>query len=512
MNKDLFTRKDLEQIHERGISRKTIEIQLDNFRKGFPPISLVAPATATDGILPLSGKQVEDYAKQYEERQGSLRIVKFTPASGAASRMFKSLFEYLNKEGADPGKNISDPAVAEIIRGLDKLALTGDLEDALRRKGEGLNSMVTSGDIREIIRSILDEDGLNYGQLPKGLIKFHKYPQECRTPVEEHMMEGAEYCMGMGDAVNLHFTVSEEHLPFFKQLIDTKKPVFEKRYGVRLETDFSLQHPCTDIIAVDPDNRPFREKDGSILFRPGGHGALLANLDRLDADLIFIKNIDNVCPDRMKPPTYLYKKALAGILIESREKAFQYLRLLDSGDHSMLGEIERFLGETLNFRFPPGDKALQAREKAELFKKKLNRPMRVCGMVRNEGEPGGGPFWCRNRDGSVSLQIVESTQIDFRDPAQAEIAANATHFNPVDLVCATRDYSGRAFDLSGFTDPETGLISEKSSDGRKLKAQELPGLWNGSMSDWNTLFVEVPIETFNPVKTINDLLRPEHLA
>jgi hypothetical protein len=359
---------------------------------------------------------------------------------------------------------------------------------------------------------VLQEDGLNYGQLPKGLLKFHKYPRESRTPLEEHLVEGAEYCLGKGDRVNLHFTVSEEHLDHFRELLKQRKSHYEDLNGVRHDVGFSVQRSFTDTLAVDPENKPFREVDGRLVFRPGGHGALLTNLTELDADLIFIKNIDNVCPDRMKPVTSLYKSALAGILLEYRETVFRYIRILDAGDHSALHEIGDFLENKLFTRVSEADKQLDGRDKASFLRRKLNRPMRVCGMVRNEGEPGGGPFWARNRDGSISLQIVESAQIDFSNPQQSSIAGNATHFNPVDLVCATRDYLGHAFNLNDHVDPETGFISVKSKDGRSLKAQELPGLWNGAMSDWNTLFVEVPIETFNPVKTINDLLRSEHMA
>jgi hypothetical protein len=422
--------------------------------------------------------------------------------------MFKSLFEFLNQAEDTPPAE----AVTEIVEGLGSMALEKDLEDALWQKGLDLGRLLKENATRDIIRGIMEDDGLNYGNLPKGLIKFHKYDNETRTPVEEHMVEGAEYCRNGRGEVNLHFTISPEHRQAFESLVGKRQAGYEKRFGVRYNTGFSLQKESTDTMAVDAENNPFREGDGSIFFRPGGHGALLANLHDLDTDLIFIKNIDNVCPDRMKPATYLYKKALAGILISYRERIFACLEELEGDDFSRLEEIREFLEKDLNFRMAESNRKLSGNALAEILVRRLNRPMRVCGMVRNEGEPGGGPFWTRNRDGSVSLQIVESAQINFDDPAQAEIAGNATHFNPVDLVCATRDYKGNSFNLPDFVDPETGLISVKSRDGRDLKAQELPGLWNGSMSDWNTLFVEVPIETFNPVKTINDLLRQEHQA
>jgi hypothetical protein len=506
-----FSENDLERILQKGIPWEIIETQLNNFMTGFPFIDLVAPATVEEGIIHLTESQALGHAGKYEAMQGGLQSLKFVPASGAASRMFKSLFEYMKRDG-DLTVEAPDPPVAELVSGLGQMALEKDLEDALWHRGLDIGKLIEEGEVREILEGLLGEEGLNYGQLPKGLIKFHKYPDEERTPTEEHMVEGAVYCRKENGEVCLHFTISPEHREPFTALVNKVRQKYEKRFGVRYETEFSLQRESTDTIAVDQENQPFRDADGNILFRPGGHGALLANLNDLEADLIFIKNIDNVCPDRMKSVTYLYKKALAGILLQTREKIFGYLNQLEEGPPAQLDEIEQFLEQDLNLRLPEGDKKLKGKEKAELLYRKLNRPIRVCGMVRNEGEPGGGPFWTRNRDGSVSLQIVESAQIDFGNASQARIAQSATHFNPVDLVIATKDYRGKPFDLNLFTDPDTGLISEKSSDGRTLKAQELPGLWNGSMSDWNTLFVEVPIETFTPVKTVNDLLRPEHLA
>ncbi len=510
MSQYSFTKEDLEKIAQKGISRELIEVQLDNFRKEFPAIKLVAPATVGDGIIRLRDEQSQEFAEKYQEAQKDLSSIKFVPASGAASRMFKSLFEFLNR--GDTGSNETYPDVIEFLDRLGEMALEKDLEDALWHKGLDLGKLIEEGEFTEIVKTVLEEDGLNYGQLPKGLIKFHKYENECRTPVEEHFIEGAEYCKGVGNAVHLHFTISPEHEEPFNSLVNKVKSLYEKRYDVKFSIGFSIQHPFTDTIAVDPGNKPFRAADGSILFRPGGHGALLANLGELDADIVFIKNIDNVCPDRLKPETYLYKKALAGILVDMREKVFRYIRALDVGICKELEVIELFLEKELNLRLPEADKELKSDKKQKLLKQKLMRPIRVCGMVKNEGEPGGGPFWTLNRDDSVSLQIVESAQIDFNNPEQAEIAGSATHFNPVDLVCTTRDYQGNPFNLQAFVDAETGLISSKSSDGRDLKAQELPGLWNGAMSDWNTLFVEVPVETFNPVKTINDLLRPQHQA
>jgi hypothetical protein len=510
MVKYFFSKEDLDQVRQKGISADQIDLQLANFRKGFPPISLVAPALVGDGLIRLSDEQVEAYSQRYREIQNELEIIKFVPASGAASRMFKSLFEYLAEEGAEGGEPSSD--ILELIDRIREFAFWDELETVIRNTGRDPEALVSGMNYAEIIRMIVGSGGLDYGKLPKGLISFHRYPEECRTPFEEHMVEGTEYSKCRGNKVQLHFSVSPEHIEGFSNLFIEKRAVYEKRYGVSYSADFSVQQPVTDVIAVDPANHPFRNAEGRLLFRPGGHGALLSNLDELDADLIFIKNIDNVCPDRVKPVTRLYKQAIAGILLETRDRIFRYTGILQSGDHSALEEIEDFLWKGLNTRLSDTERDLRGSVKAGVLERKLRRPLRVCGMVRNEGEPGGGPFWCRNRDGSVSLQIVEPAQINFQDMEQAEIATRASHFNPVDLVCSTRDHAGNKYELMEFVDPDTGLISSKSFDGRNLKAQELPGLWNGSMSDWNTLFVEVPIETFNPVKTINDLLRAEHRA
>jgi hypothetical protein len=508
-----FSKKDLKFIAEKKIPVERIQSQIAYFRNGFPPVDLVAAAIPGRGIECPSPEDIRQYASIYEEALNDLKIIKFVPASGAASRMFKSLFEFVNEPGPfDPEQH---HAVDDFIRGLDKLALKSELQTLFADRGQDLESLVSGKQYREIVEAVLLEGGLNYGQLPKGLIRFHRYKDENRTPVEEHLVEGAAYCRNSQERVNLHFTVSDEHLDGFIDLLDQKQKIYEERAGARYQIDFSIQRSFTDTIAVDMENNPFRDEQGKLLFRPGGHGALLTNLNELDADLIFIKNIDNIAPDRLKPKTFLYKKALAGILLELREKIFSFLKSFEEKgeDRALMSEAEDFLQRGLNIQ-APGDysRAMDPGERLDYILTKLNRPIRVCGMVRNEGEPGGGPFWARNRDGSISLQVVETSQINFDDEGQKDIAASATHFNPVDLVCGIRDYQGNIFDLQRYTDPDTGFISVKSWDGRSLKAQELPGLWNGGMADWITLFVEVPIETFNPVKTINDLLRPQHIA
>lgn len=342
-------------------------------------------------------------------------------------------------------------------------------------------------------------------------MKFHRYADGVRTPLEEHLVEGALYAAGKSGDVFVHFTVSTEHRELFQQLVDSKAAEYASRYGVNYHISFSEQKPSTDTIAADMENKPFRDKDGKLLFRPGGHGALIENLNDLDADVVFIKNIDNVVPDRLKEDTVTYKKLLAGVLVTLQQQAFEYLKLLDSGSyrHDELENIIRFVQQQLHCRRAD----LKDLEDADLviyLRKKLNRPMRVCGMVKNVGEPGGGPFLAYNPDGTVSLQILESSQIDMKDPEKKAMFEKGTHFNPVDLVCAVRDYQGKKFNLLDYVDKATGFISYKSKNGKDLKALELPGLWNGSMSDWNTVFVEVPLSTFNPVKTVNDLLREQH--
>ena len=357
---------------------------------------------------------------------------------------------------------------------------------------------------------MLNEDGMNYGQLPKGLLLFHSYADGARTPMEEHLVEGALYADTNGEA-NIHFTVSHDHVKLFEKCVDDKKGYYENKYGIHYNISFSEQKPSTDTIATNPDNTPFRNDDGSLLFRPGGHGALIENLNDIDADVVFIKNIDNVVPDRLKAETIRWKKIIAGVLVDMQKKVFEYMRILDSGiyNHDKLEEIIRFVQRDLCCR----NTILKEMEDAELvgyLKKKLNRPMRVCGVVKNVGEPGGGPFLAYNKDGSVSLQILESSQIDTDNAEYMKMFTGGTHFNPVDIVCAIKDFRGNAFNLLDYVDESTGFISLKSKNGKDLKALELPGLWNGAMSDWNTIFVEVPLSTFNPVKTVNDLLRDSH--
>jgi hypothetical protein len=496
---------DVDILADRGITEEQVIEQLNHFRKGFPVLDIVKPATTGDGIQLLEEQELYEYQLLYDGERVRKRIVKFVPASGAATRMFKSLFEYLET------RNLNQDA-EEVLQKLNTFAFYNQLNEIL--SGEGINpEEAYRPEISlKIIDRILNRNGLNYGNLPKGLIKFHFYNDKARTAFEEHLVEGALYASGEDDQVNIHFTVSPEHKAEFMRLLETVRDELENRFQVNFDVEFSEQKPSTDTIAADSNNEPFRDKDGNILFRPGGHGALLDNLNEIDADIIFIKNIDNVVPDRLKPATILYKKALAGILIKLQNEIFDYLDVLDLPGAAVIPDIVTFIEKNLGYRFPSGFDNLSDPEKEDYLKSILNRPLRVCGMVRNEGEPGGGPFWVRAGNGSLSLQILESSQFNFSIPEHQYAFRASTHFNPVDLVCATKNNAGEPFDLFHFRDTDTGFISVKSKDGKELKALELPGLWNGAMAFWNTVFVEVPVETFNPVKTINDLLRPQHLG
>ena len=506
----MLTHEDKELLAKKGISEEKIAEQLACFEKGFPFLKLSAAASVENGgIMKAEAKDFERYLAAWNAyKDGEKKIVKFVPASGAASRMFKNMFEFL---GADYDKLTTD-FEKKFFDHIHDFAFYNDLNAAcMDNTGKNIDALLSEQNYKAIVSNLLEAAGLNYGALPKGLLKFHRYADGVRTPLEEHLVEGALYAAGKTGKVNIHFTVSTEHRALFEKLVAAKVGEYEAKYGAKYHISFSEQKPSTDTVAADMENKPFRDKDGKLLFRPGGHGALIENLNDLDADIVFIKNIDNVVPDRLKADTVIYKKLLAGVLVTLQKQAFEYLELLDSGhySHEQLETIIRFVQQQLRCRRTD----LKELEDADLviyLRKKLNRPMRVCGMVKNVGEPGGGPFLAYNPDGTISLQILESSQIDMNDPEKKAMFEKGTHFNPVDLVCAIRDYKGRKFNLLEHVDKATGFISYKSKNGKDLKALELPGLWNGSMSDWNTVFVEVPLSTFNPVKTVNDLLREQH--
>ena len=503
----MISKADQTLLSKKGITAEQVAEQLKTFKTGFPFLKLEGAATIGKGVLNPSQQEIEGYLKGWDDYcAGGNAILKFVPASGAASRMFKDLFAFLSADYDVPTTDFEK----KFFDNIEKFAFYGDL-DAMCVKNNKLSvkELIEKGQYKDVVFNLLDFTGMNYGSLPKGLLKFHTYDNAARTSAEEHFVEGALYAATNG-VVKLHFTVSPNHKALFEELVAECKAYYENLFNVKYEISFSEQKQSTDTIAVDADNAPFRE-NGTIVFRPGGHGALIENLNDIDADVIFIKNIDNVVPDRLKPDTVTYKKLLAGILVSAQKQAFEYLNLIDSGNytHKQVEEMIRFLQQDLQCR----NAEIKDMEDCDLvlyLRKKLNRPMRVCGMVKNVGEPGGGPFLAYNQDGTVSLQILESSQIDMNNADAKAMFENGTHFNPVDLVCAVKNYKGEKFDLPAFVDKNTGFISHKSKNGRELKAMELPGLWNGAMSDWNTIFVEVPLVTFNPVKTVNDLLRDVH--
>lgn len=501
----MLEEKDTQILKEKGITLTSANEQLNYFRTGFPVLDIVKPAIIGEGILALSADRISQLQQIFDKERTTRKIVKFVPASGAATRMFKALFEFL--ESKELNKDTE-----EVIAKINSFAFYSELKQILENNGISVED-ASKPDVREaIIDKILNPGGLNYGNLPKGLLKFHLYDTTARTAFEEHLVEGVLYATGKDNLVQLHFTVSTEHRKGFTNLLYEVQKKYESQYGVKFNVSFSEQKPSTDTLAADANNEPFRDKNGNILFRPGGHGALLDNLNDTDADIIFIKNIDNVVPDKLKAPTIQYKKALAGLLLETQTEIFKLLKSLESNNQAVISEANTFVNKNLGYNLPQEYFSFSPAEKVKKLRDILNRPLRVCGMVRNQGEPGGGPFWVKDEDNSLSLQILESSQFDMTNPQHKLAFQGATHFNPVDLICSTKDKDGKSFDLHKFRDPKTGFISRKSKDGKELKALELPGLWNGSMAFWNTIFVEVPIETFNPVKTINDLLRPQHIG
>ena len=494
----MLTEKQLEQIHKLGIDEEQISAQVKNFREGFLFANLARPATIGDGIIQATDSDIESWSKLYDDFALNSKLVKFVPASGAATRMFVSLYEFLDK-------NSKNTDINNLVENIKKFAFSEKLDEALKNEHKNIQKVSE----KEIVQKIIGSDGLNYGKAPKGMIMFHKYENEVRTAVEEHIVEGFRYALSK-DSLRLHFTISTEHESDFQAEFARLKIKYEKLQPAKLDISYSFQKKHTDTVAVDLNNELFVDNEGNIVFRPGGHGALLENLNDIDADLIFIKNIDNVIIDQLKTLTIRYKKALAGLLVQIKQQVkeiLNYLELHDSYNEKKRKEIADFMYRYFKIMVPEG---LDNEIYAGYIRAKIDKPIRVCGMVKNAGEPGGGPFWVINRKGEENLQIIESSQVDPKNPEQQKILKCATHFNPVDLVCYTRDYTGHKFDLLKYRDSFSGFITEKTIAGKKIKAQELPGLWNGSMAHWITIFVEVPLITFSPVKTVFDLLRKEH--
>ena len=501
---------DKKLMANKGITEPVIEAQLKRFETGFPWLKLEAAATMGKGITRLDPKQQSQCMKLWKEFQaGGATIEKFQPASGAASRMFKNLFAFINEGKSAPETDFEK----QFFDGITQFAFFTQLnKTCVGLYQKNVNELVEAGRYADVLKALLLPEGMNYGALPKALLKFHRAAAgTVHTPLEEHLEEGAQYAADSRRRVSIHFTVSPEHRAGFEKLIKAKVPLMEKVWGVSYDISLSEQKASTDTIAVNMDNTPYRDANGNLLFRPAGHGALLENLNERDADVVFIKNVDNVVPLRLRSVSTRYKKVIGGYLVMVQRQIKKYLEMLDKGDLKAgdLKAMLRYARQTLCITDAATD-GMDDAALAEWLRNKFNRPIRVCGVVPNEGEPGGGPYLAYNADGSASPQILESAQINPDDAAAVEMMRCGTHFNPVDLVCYIKDYKGIKFDLRKFVDPETGFISVKSKDGVDIKALELPGLWNGSMSNWNSVFVEVPIDTFNPVKTVNDLLRRAH--
>lgn len=509
-----FSSLDFVQIYEYGISLENIQNQFNFFINGITKTVLVNPATVSNGVLKLSEYDFQQKAVFFDIHKSNLKLKKFVPASGAASRMFKFLNTFLNefdieRESINAYINRKqDKELLVFIVGMEKFPFFEEIDLKLKEIFPDFDSFERDYKNYNFIKILLSSDYYDFANKPKGIIPFHKYKDHIATAIEEHLNECAYYSSSNGSS-HLHFTVSETHKNQFESIINQTKNQIENKSGITINISYSYQNKNTDTIAVDLENNPFRNERGKLVFRPGGHGALIENLNGLDADIIFIKNIDNVIQNHIESIT-LYKKALAGILIELQQQIFQYLNKIENAKEDALDEIIAFSENKLNIKIIDDVSKYTLENKISYLKNILNRPIRVCGMVKNEGEPGGGPFWVRDSKGNVSLQIVETSQVDLANDSQARILANATHFNPVDLICGIRNYKNEKFDLTHYVDYNSGFIVEKNKNGKPLKGYELPGLWNGAMAKWITVFVEVPLITFNPVKTVNDLLKPAH--
>lgn len=513
----MYTKEDLKEFKHRKIKPEQIDKQIENFKKGFEFVNLVEPATLNNGIKSIPAEEEDYLIDLYEKGSQKADVIKMVPASGSATRMFKKLFTFMEtyKGGAEEFlkfvQDKSPDSMHEFFLHLNEFPFYTHLKNIMWNNEQDLEKMLGKRMFADILAYILTEKGLNYGNTPKGLVDFHVYRDFVRTPFDEHLVEAALYCK-RGREAHLHFTVSEEYVPRFKDRLAKVSKVFEKMFGVKYKVKFSIQKPSTDTVSIDEKGELIRDEAGKILFRPGGHGALIYNVNDIKADIIFIKNIDNVSPDRSKADTVKFKKLLAGTLFEIQSKIFEHLDLLDKRGvtEAQLDATEMFIENNLGYKRAGGLQFKDKKGRIKYLRNILDRPIRVCGMVKNEGEPGGGPFWVKKADGSCRLMIIESAQINLKDKEQKKIFEHSTHFNPVDLVCGTKNYKGKRFDLTNFVDPSQGFITTKSYKGKDIRVQELPGLWNGAMAEWITIFVEVPLSTFTPVKTVFDLRRTEH--
>jgi hypothetical protein len=510
----MFSKHDIEQINNHGLTIEKVNNQIDVIKSGMKYSHLIEPAGIGNGILRVESK-FEDYINIFESKRHSLSIVKFVPASGAASRMFKFLFQFL-KDYNPSNQSIEDyiksnKDISVFLNGLEKFPFYSIVRNKAMETHPNFDNLTLGEQSVLFVKTMLDANQLNYSFYPKGLLPFHNYKTHVSTAFKEHLLE-ATLCASSNNHANLHFTVSEAHTEMFRHELETIQADLEKETNTQFNVSFSNQGKSTDTIAITATDELYRNSDGSLLFRPSGHGALIENLNTLDHDLIFIKNVDNIVVFEQNKPLSDYKKLIAGVLLKIQEQAFKYMSKFDEDEilEDEIYNIELFVLNRLNVSLGEAYKALSIEDKIGYLRDKLNKPIRVCGMVKNEGEPGGGPFWIKEENGNVSLEIIEFAQIDFNNKEQQEIANSATHFNPTDLVCGVRDYKGNKFNLTDFVDPNTAFITMKSQGGVDIKAYELPGLWNGSMAHWNSIFVEIPVSTFNPVKTVNDLLKPAH--
>ena len=513
----IFTEQDIQQIESKGLTLDKVNSQIQLFQTGIPFVNLSSTATVNHGILNISEAEKKRYTEFFDVKRDTISILKFVPASGAATRMFKTLFKFADQYNPDKERLNSfinrekELSLSIFFVGIEKLPFYDIVLKEMETQFPDYASMSNDKQKHLFVKTMLEEDKLNYGFFPKGLLPFHEYKDHIATAFEEHLFEASLYASS-NDKANLHFTISEKHSHKFDEEFKRIQNIVERKTNTTFNISFSYQKESTDTIAVNTKNEPFRDDKGQLIFRPSGHGALLENLNDLDADIIFIKNIDNVVVFKYEQEVAEYKKMLAGILLETQEQAFKYLNQLETRN---VNEEERisiaeFLSQKLNVIISSEFEKYSSKYQIDYLFEKLNRPIRVCGMVKNEGEPGGGPFWVKSESGQISLQIVESAQINKKNKQQKDVFKNATHFNPVDLVCGIKNYKGEKFDLNQYIDQKTAFITMKTKVGKDLKALELPGLWNGSMASWNTIFVEVPLITFNPVKEVTDLLKPTH--
>ena len=514
----MYSKNDIRQFRRRGLKPEQVDEQIENLKRGFAPVAAAEAATVGNGVTKLTEDEAQAAVRAFESRRGELDMVKFVPASGSATRMFKLLNSFRARyTGSDEDyleylRHKEPGTVFSVFQHLKAYPFYARLKERVMEDRKDLDKMLWKNQFEDILDYLLTERGLDYNHTPKALIDFHVYPGHTRTALEEHLVEAALYCSD-GRRAKTHFTVSEEHMRRVKELVKRELKFYKKDFGVAFDVTYSAQKPETDMVSLDRRGELLRDGEGNVVFRPGGHGALIHNLNELKERVIFIKNIDNVLPDRNKEATVFWKKALAGVLLETQERLFGYMRRLERGKErggELLAEAEAFLRERLGFRPAEGSVPADPEERARFLARAMDRPLRVCGMVRNEGEPGGGPFWVSVPGEGERLMIVESAQLNLRDKEQKRIFASSTHFNPVDIVCSPYNYRGKKYDLEDFIDRGQGFVTEKSYNGEDIRAQELPGLWNGAMAGWNTLFVEVPLATFSPVKTVFDLLRFEH--